>query len=128
MMTSARTILNSCGGCASTRRAASTAASAGVGLDELGAALATLTRAGVQTENAVTAVNQIILSFLKPSAEATKYARELGMTAFNDFFTGLLAGLKPTAGYTTDGRRWLKDAEPCLRELELRPGCLQRER
>ncbi len=57
-----------------------------------------------------------------------KYARELGMTAFNDFFTGLLAGLKPTAGYTTDGRRWLKDAEPCLRELELRPGCLQRER
>ena len=57
---------------------ASTAASAGVNLDELGASLAVLTRNGVKTENAVTAVNQIILSFLKPSAEATKYARELG--------------------------------------------------
>jgi len=57
---------------------ASTAASAGVGLDELGASLAVLTRNGVKTENAVTAVNQIILSFLKPSAEASKYARELG--------------------------------------------------
>ena len=57
---------------------ASTAASAGVGLDELGASLAVLTRNGVKTENAVTAVNQIILSFLKPSADASKYARELG--------------------------------------------------
>ena len=57
---------------------ASTASSAGVGLDELGAALATLTRAGVKTENAVTAVNQIIMAFLKPSKEAAKYARQLG--------------------------------------------------
>ena len=38
----------------------STAASAGVGFDELGASLATLTRNGVRTENAVTAVNAII--------------------------------------------------------------------
>ncbi|MCK4602196.1 MAG: phage tail tape measure protein, partial [Phycisphaerae bacterium] len=57
---------------------ASTASSAGVGLDELGAALATLTRAGVKTENAVTAVNQIVMSFLKPSKEAAEYARQLG--------------------------------------------------
>ncbi len=57
---------------------ASTAASAGVDLDELGAALATLTRNGVKTENAVTAVNQIVMSFLKPSKQAADYARELG--------------------------------------------------
>ncbi|HUU90107.1 MAG TPA: phage tail tape measure protein [Phycisphaerae bacterium] len=57
---------------------ASTAASAGVGLDELGAALATLTRHGVKTENAVTAVNQIVMSFLKPSKEAADVARQLG--------------------------------------------------
>ena len=49
-----------------------------MGLDELGASLAVLTRNGVKTENAVTAVNQIILSFLKPSSDASKYARELG--------------------------------------------------
>ena len=59
---------------------ASTASSAGVGLDELGAALGTLARAGVRTGNPVTAVNQIILSFLKPSEEAAEYARQGGFS------------------------------------------------
>lgn len=57
---------------------ASTAASAGVGLDELGAGLAVLTRSGVKTENAVTAVNAIVASFLKPTDDAAKYAKTLG--------------------------------------------------
>jgi len=57
---------------------ATIAASAGVPLDEVGAALATMTRNGVQTDNAVTALNAIIASFLKPASEATAYARELG--------------------------------------------------
>jgi len=57
---------------------ATIAATAGVGLDEAGAALATMTRNGVQTENAVTALNAIISSFLKPVSEATEYARQLG--------------------------------------------------
>ena len=56
----------------------STAASAGVPLEEVGAVLATLTRNGVQTENAVTALNSIIMQFLKPSADAVKLSKELG--------------------------------------------------
>ncbi len=57
---------------------ATIAATAGVSLEEVGAALATMTRSGVQTENAVTALNAIISSFLKPTAEAEEYAKELG--------------------------------------------------
>ncbi len=56
----------------------STAASAGVGFDELGASLAVLTRNGVRTENAVTALNAIIGTFLKPTKEAAEYAKSLG--------------------------------------------------
>ncbi len=57
---------------------ATTAATAGVSMDEMGAALATMTRNGVRTENAVTALNAIISTFLKPTAEAAEYARSLG--------------------------------------------------
>lgn len=57
---------------------ATIAATAGVSFEEMGAALAVMTRNGVQTDNAITALNAIISSFLKPSAEATEYARELG--------------------------------------------------
>jgi TP901 family phage tail tape measure protein len=57
---------------------ATTAASAGVSLEELGAAIATMTRNGVKTENAVTALNAIISTFLKPTDEAAAYAKKLG--------------------------------------------------
>ena len=57
---------------------ATTAASAGVPLEELGAAIATMTRNGVRTENAVTALNAIISTFLKPTDEAAAYAKKLG--------------------------------------------------
>jgi TP901 family phage tail tape measure protein len=57
---------------------ATTAASAGVPLEELGAAIATMTRNGVKTENAVTALNAIISTFLKPTDEAAAYAKTLG--------------------------------------------------
>ena len=57
---------------------ATTAATAGVSTEELGAALATMTRNGVKTDNAITAVQAIISSFLKPASEASEYARSLG--------------------------------------------------
>jgi TP901 family phage tail tape measure protein len=57
---------------------ATTAASAGVGLDEFGAAIATMTRRGIKTENAITALNAIIATFLKPTDDAAKYAKRLG--------------------------------------------------
>jgi len=57
---------------------ATIAASAGVSFEELGAALAVMTRSGIQTDNAITALNAIISSFLKPTAEGVTYARQLG--------------------------------------------------
>ncbi|MCK4982809.1 MAG: phage tail tape measure protein, partial [Victivallaceae bacterium] len=57
---------------------ATTAASAGVDLEELGAAIAMMTRNGVKTERAVTALNAIISTFLKPTDEAAAYAKKLG--------------------------------------------------
>lgn len=38
-----------------------------------------------------------------------KYVRELAMMRFNRYWCGRYAELKPTAGYFTDARRWLKD-------------------
>ncbi|MEZ6243846.1 MAG: hypothetical protein R3B57_12485 [Phycisphaerales bacterium] len=40
-----------------------------------------------------------------------KLVRELAMTRFNRYWSGRSPDLKPTAGYTTDARRWLRDAE-----------------
>lgn len=57
---------------------ASTAATAGVSLEELGGMIALLTRNGVRTENAITATTQTIATFLKPTAEAVGLAAELG--------------------------------------------------
>lgn len=57
-----------------------------------------------------------------------KYTRELSMEAFNAYFTALQPDLRPTAGYTTDGRRWLKDAAPALAAAQLQDRTLLRER
>ena len=40
---------------------------------------------------------------------AAKYLRELTMHQFNAWFHNYDAGIKPTAGYYQDGRRWLLD-------------------
>ncbi|MEM9800728.1 MAG: hypothetical protein AAGA20_10420 [Planctomycetota bacterium] len=40
-----------------------------------------------------------------------KYAREMVMDAFNDHFSGVCPGVRPTAGYVTDARRWLAEVE-----------------
>ncbi|TAJ20636.1 MAG: hypothetical protein EPO68_06080 [Planctomycetota bacterium] len=48
-----------------------------------------------------------------------KYAREVAMHAFNAHFAALDGALRPTAGYVQDARRWLRDAEPCLRRAGL---------
>ncbi len=52
-----------------------------------------------------------------PTAAASccaKYARELAMEAFNRYFSARMPDLRPTAGYVTDARRWLKETEPQL--------------
>jgi hypothetical protein len=43
-----------------------------------------------------------------------KYAREIRMAALNEYFRERLPGLRPTAGYFGDGRRFLRDLAPLL--------------
>ncbi len=45
---------------------------------------------------------------------AAKLTRETLMARFNRHWCSMLPELKPTAGYTEDGRRWLRDAKPVL--------------
>jgi hypothetical protein len=57
-----------------------------------------------------------------------KYTRETVMGAFNRWFEALQPGLAPTAGYTTDGRRWLAEAVPALTRAALPRDVLIRDR
>jgi len=57
-----------------------------------------------------------------------KFVRELFMESLNDFFASRRAGLRPTAGYTTDGRRFLEDIRPVLADLDLPLDCFVRSR
>jgi hypothetical protein len=50
------------------------------------------------------------------------------MEAFNRHWGEKLDGLKPTAGYTLDGRRWLHDAKALVTAAGLAPGVLTRDR
>ncbi|KAA0216940.1 MAG: hypothetical protein DYG94_02490 [Leptolyngbya sp. PLA3] len=43
-----------------------------------------------------------------------KLVRELAMARFNRYWCSRLPELKPTAGYTTDARRWLREAQPVI--------------
>ena len=43
-----------------------------------------------------------------------KYAREVSMLAFNAHWAGLVPGLKPTAGYPLDAKRFLADIRPTM--------------
>ena len=57
-----------------------------------------------------------------------KYARETAMDAFNAYFAERQPGLVPTAGYTTDGRRWLEDARELVRRERIEATTLVRTR
>ncbi len=57
-----------------------------------------------------------------------KYTRELAMLAFNGYFGARQPDLSPTAGYTTDGRRWVREAEATLRAEGIDPELLIRRR
>lgn len=56
-----------------------------------------------------------------------KYARELVMIRLNRFFSGHVPELKPTAGYVTDARRYLRDVAPVISSLNLRRESLIRK-
>ena len=48
---------------------------------------------------------------------ASKYLRELAMKAFNAFWCAQVDGLRPTAGYPTDAKRFRAEIEPALAGL-----------
>ena len=50
---------------------------------------------------------------------ASKYLRELAMRALNDYWCGRLAGLRPTAGYPQDAKRFRADIAPAMAELQI---------
>jgi TP901 family phage tail tape measure protein len=60
-------------------RVAPIAAAAGVGIDELNAAISTVTAQGVPVESTFSGINQVIASIVKPTAEAAKAAERLGL-------------------------------------------------
>lgn len=55
-----------------------------------------------------------------------KYTRELMMDRFNAWFTRQIPGLKPTAGYALDGKRFWADLQPHLPRLKIDPAILKR--
>jgi hypothetical protein len=57
-----------------------------------------------------------------------KYARESAMDAFNAHFGAFDATLAPTAGYTTDARRWLNDSTALRERIGLAPADFVRQR
>jgi len=60
-------------------RVAPIAAAAGVGIDELNAAISTVTAQGVPVEATFAGINQVIATIVKPTAEAAKAAKRLGL-------------------------------------------------
>jgi TP901 family phage tail tape measure protein len=60
-----------------------TAATLGVGIKELGGALATLTKGGISTSEAVTALNRMLLELLTPGTKAVAVAKGLKDAAGN---------------------------------------------
>ena len=60
-------------------RVAPIAAAAGVGIDELNAAISAVTAQGVPVESTFSGINQVIASIVKPTAEAAKAAERLGL-------------------------------------------------
>jgi hypothetical protein len=57
-----------------------------------------------------------------------KYARERCMDAFNAYFGDLQPGLRPTAGYLNDARRWLSDARDAIARSGIARSDLVRDR
>ena len=59
---------------------------------------------------------------------ASKYLRELAMRAFNAFWGSHIDGLRPTAGYPVDAKRFRADIEPAVAALGIPEASLWRSR
>ena len=66
--------------------------------------------------------------YLALSSVLAKYLREGAMRLFNEYWQQRVPGLRPTAGYGTDGLRFYRDIEPTLHRLALSPEAIFRSR
>lgn len=67
--------------------------------------------AGLRVEFCVGGESRIPVALASMTA---KYLRELAMAAFNEFWSGRMPGLTPTAGYPVDARRWRMEAASAI--------------
>ncbi|MBA7601398.1 hypothetical protein ES703_08471 [subsurface metagenome] len=80
-------------------KVAATASMAGLSFDDLGACIATMTRAGIRTEETMTAINGVLIAFLKPTDDAIEAAAKFGLelntnTLRTEGLTGVMDKLK----------------------------------
>jgi hypothetical protein len=79
----------------------------------------------------VTAAFRVGCEEFLPTALASmtaKYHRELAMRAFNDFWLARVPGLRPTAGYPGDSRRFKREIAGVQRALGIEDRVLWRSR
>jgi TP901 family phage tail tape measure protein len=82
----------------------STASTAGVPIEQVGAAIATLTKGGLSGAEAVTALNQVMLTFIAPSKDEIKTAKALGIEFnANTLATKGLGGAMAMVGQVAGG-------------------------
>jgi len=85
-------------------RITATAAATGVSFEQVGAAVATLTKKGMTTRWAIQGLNRLLMIFLKPTAAATKAAKEMGIefSAVELAMTGIPGIINLIKGQFTD--------------------------
>lgn len=108
-------------------KAASIAAKAGISLDDFGALMGVMTKNGVQTEEALTALNGVIQAFIKPTSDAERAAAKLGLKLESATLSteGLLGVFEKLEGLSADeiakifpNIRALKGVLPALGDME----------
>lgn len=86
----------------------STSASANISFETISAAIATMTKQSMSASESTTALNQLILEFIKPSKEMSKALREIGYESGQAALDGLglagTLGALEAAGYNTTER------------------------
>lgn len=100
-------------------RVTSIAASAGVKFEELAGAIATATKAGISTDEAVTGLRQTILSFTKPSEEMKVAVTELGFASAAAMLQeiGLARSLRDLSQHTGGSTEAMSQLFPNVRAL-----------
>ena len=73
-------------------------------------------------------IRRDLLGYAALASMTAKYLRELSMRAFNDFWCSRVPGLRPTAGYPADARRFKTEVAEVQRELGIDDHVLWRKR